>query len=225
MNSIFRFNTFKINCFTIKFSFYVALFSCLVSTVYAGGGGPISCNPTNYFKRGLANGGRPITQFNGYDKWDSMLEILNADGRQERFWLDDNGDGSGKIRHTSATTPCTGFAWVAHSDFDGYAKEMVLARDSKGRLIVAHIGRDNAFYWRSQFSPGGLWVNWKRLEPTSGFSGLGAQMFDGRPVVFTASDNSEEYEIALILYNSISVACKKGKLRVTPSSDYATCIP
>jgi hypothetical protein len=112
-----------------------------------------------YLTPAISNLGNAVTQFNGHDNWDSMLEILNADGRQERFWLDNAGDGSGRIRHTWATTRCDGFAWIQHENFaDGFAKEMVVARDSGGRLVVAHIGRDGGFYWKMQITPGGIWT-------------------------------------------------------------------
>ena len=139
---------------------FLILAICLMQSANARGRVPVTCNPSGQYNIALANGGQAVKNFNGYDRWDSMLEISNADGRQERFWLDNNGDGSGRIRHTWATTACTGFAWARHEDFaGGYAKEMVAARTENGNLIVAHIGRDGGFNVRVQLSPGGAWTS------------------------------------------------------------------
>jgi len=162
--------------------FFAALFSFLISPVYAGGGSPAavpthpngSCNPVGYLTPAVGNDGQPVTNFNGYWDMNSRVEILNADGRKELFWLDDGG----KIRHQTATARCNGAIWGAHYDFeDGYAKELVVARDSDGRIVVAHIGRDNALYWRSQLSPGNLYTGgWNRLAILWGFSSLSAKI-------------------------------------------------
>jgi hypothetical protein len=145
---------------------------CCQSLVAVAGGSPppplpplpkISCNGWQN-DAAVANSGNAIKNFNGYGGWDSMVEILNKDGRQERFWLDSvPGQPYGKIRTTYALSQCTGFAWSVHQDFEGgLAKEMVAARLRDGRLIVAVIGTDGAFYWRTQTNPGSYWTRWNR---------------------------------------------------------------
>jgi len=195
LNSFFRFNILKIKCFTTKLSFYAALFSCLISTVYAGGG-QVQCNAIPNSSE-VANSGQPITQFNGYDRWDSMFELVNGQGRTERFWLDNNGDGSGKIRHTYASSRCSGFHWEPHKDFGNHAQEMVLARDDQGRLVLAQIGKDKAFYWKYQTSKGGGWTEWYKLDYPRLFSGLSVTV-NNNYLVFRARSNNVVYEIGLL---------------------------
>jgi len=212
LNSFFRFNILKIKCFTTKLSFYAALFSCLISTVYAGGGQvQVHCNAIPD-KSEVANSGQPITQFNGYDRWDSMFELVNGQGRTERFWLDNNGDGSGKIRHTYASSRCSGFHWEPHKDFGNHAQEMVLARDDKMRLVLAQIGKDKAFYWKYQTSPGGGWTEWYKLDYPRLFSGLSATV-NNNYLVFRARSNNVVYEIGLLsATNNVTKICDTSNL-------------
>lgn len=213
MNSFFRFNILKIKCFTTKLSFYAALFSCLISTVYAGGG-QVQCNAIPNSSE-VANSGQPITQFNGYDRWDSMFELVNGQGRTERFWLDNNGDGSGKIRHTYASSRCSGFHWEPHKDFGNHAQEMVLARDDKMRLVLAQIGKDKAFYWKYQTSKGGGWTEWYKLNEPRSFSGGLTVRRDSNNrdsvLVFTARGSDAVYEIGLLSATRNSAkACERS---------------
>jgi hypothetical protein len=188
------------------------------NSAHAGAPAPASCNGSNYKDSAVANSGKAIKKFNGYDIWDSMLEINNGDGRQERFWLDrvNESDKYGRIRHTWATTACPGFAWVDHEDFEsGLAKELVAARDTAGRLVVAHIATNGGFYWRRQISPGGIWSKWWYSD-----------LQDGR--TYKNFDNKDFSELSVERANGVTtdglqfLVNKGGKeyaIRIYPTSD------
>jgi len=212
------------------------------NSAHAGAPAPVQCNKTYHKTPGEAHSGPPtIVKFNGYDNWDSMQEVYNAYGRQERFWLDRVNESAnyGRIRHTWATTPCSNFAWVGHEDFaGGLAKKLVAARDAQGRLVVVHIGTDDALYWRSQMTPGGAFTSgWKRLEiPQDGFSSISAkvQTFQSTRIfgtiynqlIFLVSGwpNSSQYELFLDHNNSKAVLCNSNKLMVPAPGSYDSAV-